>query len=240
MKLFGATKLWLPTALFGIALALAGGCVIDEDIGDAPGTTGATDGGGSTDGGGLSNVWVTKSSLPTARSGAVAAVVGGKIYVIGGQGGPLNVNEEYDPDADAWRTRSDMPTARSFPAGSASGGKNYVFGGDVGAMADNTNEEYDPVTNTWTIRTVMPTKRFGAASVEVNGKIYVLGGDDFPPSNIVEEYDPSLDEWTNCSGLPNPPCAAMPIGRFDFAAVALNGKIYVLGGDTGGGNAIST
>ena len=73
-----------------------GGCVIDEDIGDAPDTAGVTDGGGTTNGGGTTggggSEWTTKASLPTARWGATASALGGKIYVFGGHDGTTVLN----------------------------------------------------------------------------------------------------------------------------------------------------
>jgi hypothetical protein len=63
------------------------------------------------------NVWTTRAPLLTARKNAAAAVVGGKLYVIGGfnggAGGWRTQNEEYDPADNSWVTRSAMPTPRS-------------------------------------------------------------------------------------------------------------------------------
>lgn len=60
--------------------------------------------------------WATRASMPIARSLAGAAVVGGKMYVIGGtndQPGVLSAVEAYDPGTDRWSTHGPMPTARS-------------------------------------------------------------------------------------------------------------------------------
>ena len=56
-----------PSLLLWIAivsLALAGGCVIDEDIGDAPDTTKVTDGGGTNGTGGTGDSGGTTGGLP--------------------------------------------------------------------------------------------------------------------------------------------------------------------------------
>jgi N-acetylneuraminic acid mutarotase len=69
--------------------------------------------------------------MPTARGAAVAAAVGGKIFVIGGASvhpgakivglsatvphRSLGTNEAYDPETNEWEIRSPMPTARSHP-----------------------------------------------------------------------------------------------------------------------------
>jgi N-acetylneuraminic acid mutarotase len=70
--------------------------------------------------------WRALGPMPTARGGGVAAVVGGKFYVIGGAGATLGAStstirprqpqrslstvEEYDPATNRWRTRAPMPT----------------------------------------------------------------------------------------------------------------------------------
>jgi N-acetylneuraminic acid mutarotase len=54
------------------------------------------------------NSWVTKAPIPQAIPVGKAAVVDGKIYVIGGL-----ANYQYDPATDNWTTRKPMPTART-------------------------------------------------------------------------------------------------------------------------------
>jgi N-acetylneuraminic acid mutarotase len=43
--------------------------------------------------------------------------------------------------------------------------------------------------------------------------------------NTVEEYDPVTNTWTTMANMPTP--------RFGLAAVAVNGKIYAIGGWAG-------
>ena len=49
------------------------------------------------------NTWTTKTSLPTARSGLSANVVGDKIYLTGGEP-DRTLNQVYDPTTDIWYT----------------------------------------------------------------------------------------------------------------------------------------
>ncbi len=48
--------------------------------------------------------WTVKTPMPTARAEMAAAVVGGKLYAIGGNIGGTAVphNTEYDPATDTW------------------------------------------------------------------------------------------------------------------------------------------
>ena len=131
--------------------------------------------------------WKSLPPLPGKRGSAVAAEVGGKIYVIGGatttEGakdpffsffGPsrvLGTNEVYDPATNKWETRRPMSVPRNHAFGGVVNGKIYVIGGRTGhgfiLSATNTDvvEEYNPVNDTWSVpKERMPTARSGGAS----------------------------------------------------------------------------
>jgi fimbrial isopeptide formation D2 family protein len=126
-----------------------------------------------------------------------------------------------------------MLTARTRFTGAAVNGKIYAIGGEPNTGGDySIVEEYDPTTNTWTPKTPMPTPRTSLTSSVVNDKIYVIGGFNL---STVEEYDPSTDTWTNCGDpAPGNICAPMPTGRSALTSSAVNGKIYAIGGTSGG------
>lgn len=70
----------------------------------------------------------------TVNSLHSSAVVDGKIYVVGGNGGAANdvayANvEAYDPTTNTWTRKTGMPTARTLPAAVTVDGKIYVMGG---------------------------------------------------------------------------------------------------------------
>ena len=120
------------------------------------------------------------------RGSAIAAEVGGKIYVIGGattmEGqGPvlhllrpsrvLGTNEVYDPATNKWESRAPMSVPRNHAFSGVVNGKIYVIGGRTGhgfiLAATNTDvvEESTPISNTWSIpKERMPTARSGGAS----------------------------------------------------------------------------
>jgi len=127
-----------------------------------------------------------------------------------------------------WTQKADMPTPRWTHTSAVVNGRIYVIGGYTsegeGERSLSTVEEYDPATNTWTRKTDMPTARcdFNGSSAVVDGKIYVISGWDDISLSIVEEYDPVTDIWTRK--------ADMPTRRWMLATVAVEGKIYVIGG----------
>jgi N-acetylneuraminic acid mutarotase len=81
------------------------------------------------------DTWSTGAPMPTARSGLGAALIDGKIYVIGGEGwvdelgGVFRSNEAYDPKSDSWVEKTPMPTARHGFAKGVLDGKLYAVSG---------------------------------------------------------------------------------------------------------------
>jgi N-acetylneuraminic acid mutarotase len=69
--------------------------------------------------------------MPTPRSGIAAAVLGGRLYVFGGESPSktFDENEEYDPAVDAWTARARMPSPRHGLAAVTIGDRIYVLGG---------------------------------------------------------------------------------------------------------------
>lgn len=201
--------------------------------------------------------WKALAPLPTKRGSPNAAVVNGKIYVIGGASvNPgsketavhparpqrvLGANEVYDPAADKWEARSPMPTARNHAAIGVVNNKIYVIGGRVGnafiTRASNTDivEEYDPATDQWgPLKASMPTARSATAWGTYQGKIYVAGGEVRTDRmagtfRAVEAYDPASNKW-----LILPP---MAFARHGLAGDVLGNRLYVVSGNvqSGGG-----
>jgi RNA polymerase sigma factor (sigma-70 family) len=183
--------------------------------------------------------WITKTDMPTHRATMTTSVVDGIIYAIGGfQGGSgpgLTTVEAYDPAKEKWETKADMPVGRRFHTASVVDGKIYVIGG--GAEAADWEDPcceivavYDPASDTWEERNgIMPSPRADLSSSVVNGIIYAFGGTSFPPGNqeglsTVEAYDTATDTWEVK--------ADMPTARTELSTIAVDGKIYAIGGAT--------
>jgi N-acetylneuraminic acid mutarotase/PKD repeat protein/RNA polymerase subunit RPABC4/transcription elongation factor Spt4 len=176
----------------------------------------------------FAQLWIMKSSMPTARSQA-AVVLGsyGLIYVIGGfttaSGDSLTTVESYDPRTNAWSTKAPLPTAtRGAAATVGVDGKIYVFGGVAAWSPLSATQIYEPLTDTWTTGASMPITQWAAgAAAAPNGKIYVMGGESDP--NAVQIYTPTTNTWS--SGAP------MPSARREHVVVlGPDGLIYAIGG----------
>ncbi len=194
--------------------------------------------------------WKALAPLPGPRGGAGAAVVNGKIYVVGGAGAVPNVNdpairprqpqrslatvEEYDPRTDSWRSRAPLPTACNHMGCEAVNGKLYVIGGRLsGAFIigypGNISlvQVYDPAADSWTTRSPMPTARSGLNTCELNGIIYTAGGEFQNQQYLAaykafEAYDPASDTWFQ---LPS-----MLLPRHECIMAAVGNAIHVAGG----------
>ena len=194
--------------------------------------------------------WKSLPPLPGKRGSAIAAEVGGKIYVIGGattmEGskdpffsffGPsrvLGTNEVYDPATNKWESRRPMSVPRNHAFSGVVNGKIYVIGGRTGhgfiLSATNTDvvEEYNPVNDTWSVpKERMPTARSGGASGSDGRRIYVAGGEVTTKDLVgafksVEAYDPVTNSWMT---LPS-----MPMPRHGIAGAVIGNRFHLVSG----------
>jgi N-acetylneuraminic acid mutarotase len=186
----------------------------------------------------LPGTWTALVPAPTKRTEVTAAVLDGKIYVIGGFAEPSLGNlssltitdrvEVYDPATNAWTARAPLPVGLHHAAAVVAGNRLYVIGGYRQSFLAlwhpvATVYLYDADKDAWTERKPMPTPRGALAAVELAGRLYALGGYDGSANRAeVEIYDPAGDVWSAGAPLPTP--------RDHLAAATVGGKIYAIGG----------
>jgi N-acetylneuraminic acid mutarotase len=152
-----------------------------------------------------SNTWTMGAPDPLKRLGAAAAVVGSKIYVLGGVSaqGTVGKNDIYDTATNTWSTGAAMPTKRTGLAAAGLNGIVYAIGGfgstnNVIAVV----EAYDPTTNKWTTKAPLPTTEYVMEATVLNNMIFVVGGfNGASRVATVYEYDPSSNSWSNAPSL---------------------------------------
>jgi len=194
--------------------------------------------------------WKSLAPLPGKRGAALAAEVGGKIYLIGGATtadgskdpyftffGPskvLSTNDVYDPATNKWESRTPMSVARNHAFGAAVNGKIYVIGGRTGhafiLSATNTDvvEEYNPISNSWSApKERMPTARSGGAWGTDGRRIYVAGGEVTTTELVgafraIEAYDTVTNSWMTL-----PP---MPMPRHGVAGAVIGNRFHLVSG----------
>ena len=130
-----------------------------------------------------------------------------------------------------WRMAKALPQPQGEIVSVVIGKKWYVFGGYDGpnVQARGIVYEYDASADTWTEKKKMQIPAHHPSAVAVNGKIYVFGGFVGRPGTKVWQpissammYDPETDSWKELAPMPTP--------RGSAQAVAVGGKIYVIGG----------
>jgi N-acetylneuraminic acid mutarotase len=94
--------------------------------------------------------YVQKEPIPTPRGGVAGAVLGGRLFVFGGEGsddpsGVFPDIESYDPVSDEWEAHPPMEVPRHGMGAAEVGGRIYLPGGanrEGGAAVDDVSVFY--------------------------------------------------------------------------------------------------
>ena len=188
--------------------------------------------------------WKTIKNLPISTGANTSCVLNDKLYILGGlkdfadndNSGQKNTIV-YDPVVDTWSSLTPMLYERGEgAAASVYDNKIYVFGG-LYAISETPerlyivgkSEMYDPASNLWTELANMPIPVVNHTSVVHNNKIYLFGGDigtfkttESFGSNIIQEYDPSTNNWRIMEG--------MPFNLGNMTEQKVGNYVYIIGG----------
>ncbi len=178
--------------------------------------------------------WNRKAPMRAPRAAHAAAVVGGRIYCIGGvqgDGAVVGTNEVYHPAADTWTALAPMPTPREHLAAAVINNQIFLVGGRSGGNNNGQLEAYSPGGNSWQSLPSLPTARSGLAAAALRGRLYVFGGEIPGVFAETEQYDPATRSWRTLAPVPTP--------RHGMGAVTLGDSIHVIGGGTVAGIQIS-
>ena len=155
------------------------------------------------------SAWVAKAPMPTARSGGVAVMHDGKIYVAGGRVPRGNDFAVYDPATNQWEALPDLPSQRNHITGAAIDGRIHIVGGRLGnglsPEKSDAHEVFDPQARTWSTAAPMLRGRSGINGVIARGCFHVWGGE--APSGMTPDhdyYDPRTDKWFSLRAMPTP------------------------------------
>jgi hypothetical protein len=189
-------------------------------------------------------------SLPAARTGGVAGVLGQTYLYVGGSDGKAATADVYvsrsvgDGNLDAWSAGPALPEARADAASVVVGSTLYVIGG-YGPDGKPTTTTYsmtianDGKLGAWVTEEelVLEEPRAGASAVAVSDGLVVLGGTDGAAA--------TRSVWksqTDSSGKPGAWVAQEPLAEAntDGLAVHVGDVIFVIGGRDGSGSAVAT
>ena len=159
------------------------------------------------------------AALPVALLLALAGCTGGEAPAP--ERAPLRTTAPAGDDP-AWRTLAPAPSQRTEVAAAAVGRRIWVLGGygpDGATLA--TVEVYDTTTDTWARGPDLPVAVNHAMAATLDGVLYIAGGNDGDgPSAQVARLDG--DRWRTLAPLPEPRSAG--------GLVALDGRLYLVGG----------
>ena len=173
--------------------------------------------------------WTEIATLPGQGLNApAAAVLAGRIYLIGGFGTTTNVPVDdvlvLDPASGEWSEAAPLPTPRGGHGAAVLDGRIHVIGGGNASTTLADHDVYDPETNSWTAAAPLPRSEGSPAAVVLEDRLYAIGGrsgtTDF---GAVDVFDPAAGEW-----LPGPPIEP----RGTAGAAAYCDAVYLFGGES--------
>ena len=172
--------------------------------------------------------WSMAEAMSMLRSRVGVAVMGSKLYAIGGYNGHerLSTVEVFDPEDKKWAKVSPMNCKRSAVGAATLHDRLYVCGGYDGVSSLNTVECYDSDRNEWKMVTSMSKHRSAAGVVSFEGYLVAIGGHDgLSIFDSVERFDPRENKWI--------PLQSMITRRCRLGVATLKNKLYVCGGYDG-------
>lgn len=157
------------------------------------------------------NTWRSVTTMPQKLSGEAVAVVGSKVYLIGGMDPDLQqlrtTVQAYDFITGQWTTSglTPIPQARYYSPNTSApvvNGMICVVGGVTGTIASNSTlsrvDLYNPVTNVWTTGPSLPAARQGHATVALGNTLYAISG--YLDENDINRDQANVWSWQ----VPNP------------------------------------
>ena len=172
--------------------------------------------------------WNDAASLPAPRGGHAAAVLNGRIHVIGGGNSVSTIHDHtvYDPSTNAWSERAKLPRSMGSPAVVVVGGRLYSIGGRSGPNDFGDVHIYDAASDTWNAGVAIDARGTGGAAV-LGGSIFYFGG-ELQSKNVVLDTVLRLDPGAKAWVADTP----MPTARNFARAVLFKRRAYIVGGST--------
>lgn len=148
-------------------------------------------------------------------------------FIHWGRSHTLVASKDKVESGGSWEKASELPTLRYEFGAALAGDEIYIVGGiylPTIYAATNKVEAYNIKTDTWKEVSRFPVIIHHPGVTSDGRYVYVIGGDGFKitPYNLAYRYDSQKDVWKR---LPD-----MPTKRGALGLIALDGKIYAIGG----------
>lgn len=204
----------------------------------------------STNASSLTITWSEVEDALVSRFEGQSAVVDGLLYVFGGYTDGSIIpksfeGEFYDPEADMWVALPFMPRPLTHAGTAVHESSIYFAGGVVGS--ENPDEEqkipatdevwrFDTHTWEWSAMPALPEPRGAGTLATMGDTLHFVGGTTEDRETALTDHF-TLDLKNPTAWVEAPP---MKAGRNHLASVVLDGKIYVVGGQTGHNETLTT
>lgn len=176
--------------------------------------------------------WHTIAASPLARAELGSVVLGGRIYLAGGQvanGRSTAAVISYEPATGRYRDEPPMPARLDHELLVTDGRDLYVAGGYTDGDPVNSAFRYSPATRRWEALPSMHVARGGLGGGIVGGRLYAAGGAPrtYPDQrvaadNTLEVLDLATRRWSFGPSLPH--------ARHHVGHATVAGAIYIIGG----------
>jgi non-specific serine/threonine protein kinase len=173
--------------------------------------------------------------MPEPRAAGGAAVVGGRLYVLGGVGAGGLARRAFALDLGTGRwSVVPGPTPREHLAVAAAGRRIYAVGGRKAGYDTNvaTFESWAPGAKRWRRLSDLPGPRGGAGAAVAAGSLVSVGGEE-PAGTIAPVYAWNLARggWRRLPDLRTP--------RHGLGVAAIGARVYAIGGGPSPGLTVS-
>ena len=201
---------------------------------------------------------VSAQSIGTARDSCGSLAYNGYFYCVGGEtaaasvltsGSYFNLENGIINSTFVSSTPTSIPNTRFLFSSVAYNGFLYILGGcdtatDVYtcsaflATVHYTTINSDGSTGSWTASTAFTTARYGHTSVVYNGRVYVIGGCSANAGNVCTTFKSDIQYATlagggGITGGWTTNGTSFTTARHSHTSEVYNGKLYVIGGNTG-------
>lgn len=191
----------------------------------------------------VQNAWSQVADFPgTPRAYNVSIGNGAKGFVGLGYDGSNDLADfwEYNASTNSWNQIVDFGGGqRRYATAFAIGTDIYVGTGTQENDKVFTNDFWKYDGNNWTKTTSLSgEKRRKANAISLDGKGYVVSG--FHNTTLADfwSYDPTTQAWTKLKSLTDADYGNTSIPRVNASMFAVDGKIYITGGN--GGTALAS
>lgn len=195
--------------------------------------------------------WQEGTPLPSPRHHPVLAVVGDRLYAMGGArhgfpGEPTGDHWRQQTDVfilenDKWTRGPSLPMAQSEGVAITRGDHIHLITGrtSLSPMSTRWDEQHDvdyhqvldTRTGSWSFAAPAPAPRNSAGGGEIDGKFYLVGGRTMKGGQAMagvniarlDMYDPTEDRWHELAPLPEP--------AGGLAAAVFDNRLYAFGGE---------